>query len=133
MFVSACQVGFCKQQIVGSSFFTVCQPVFFDGRGIHWHSMLILRGMWCFLPFSCFCCVRVYVCETISMLLLDYLSALLLKFNNSYPFIAILFSSFVCRIPFRIYSGCLMVMNCFSFCLSLEIVIAPSVLLARVS
>jgi hypothetical protein len=59
--------------------------VFWLGSWVHWHSILILLGRWWFLPFSCFCCLSIWLCVAESMLLSGYLSFLLLWFDISHP------------------------------------------------
>jgi hypothetical protein len=77
----------CKQHIVRSFFLiqfaTLCL------LNVHWHSVLILIGMWWFLPFSCFCCLMIWLCAAKSMLLSYYLSFLLLWFDTSFPLVVV--------------------------------------------
>jgi hypothetical protein len=72
--------------------------VFWWGRWICWHSVLILMDMCWLLPFSCFCCLSVGLCAAESMLLSDSLSFLFLWFDTAHPQFCLLWSS-VCRIP----------------------------------
>jgi hypothetical protein len=43
--------------------------VFWWSSWVHWHSVLILIDMWWFLPFSCFYCLRIWLCAAKSRLL----------------------------------------------------------------
>jgi hypothetical protein len=114
----------------------------------HWHKYLfwrkfyrMLRRMYIVLlqdglicrclsgAFSCFCCLRIFVYASNSILLSDYLSVLLFWFNISCPLCLCLFSFSVCRILFRIFcSGGFIVIYCLSFCLLWKTFIPLSIL-----
>jgi hypothetical protein len=68
---------------------------FWWGSWDHWHSVLILIGMWWFLSCSCFCCLRVWLCTAELMLLSAFLSLLLLWFGTACLFM-VLFAFISC-------------------------------------
>jgi hypothetical protein len=100
---------------------------FWWGSWVHWHSILILIGMWWFLPFSCFCCLR--ICEQPNQCY-SLITCLFFFYGLILPIFSwfCLLSS-VCRIPCRIFcSGGVVVIYCFSFCLLWKIFIVLSIL-----
>jgi hypothetical protein len=86
----------CKQQIIRSSFLIqfakrcllmgMSSPLAF--------SVSIDRYVW-LLPLICFYCLRTWLCTTISVLLSDYLSFLLMWFDTSHSLI-VLFAFIFC-------------------------------------
>jgi hypothetical protein len=88
--------------------------------------MLILWGLWLFLPFSCFCCVSVCVCQL--LLWYSLITCLVFSWGLIISILSwlCLFSSSTCRIPFRIFSSSgQVVMYCFHYCLSWKIFVPP--------
>jgi hypothetical protein len=88
--------------------------------------------MWWFLPFSCFCCLRIWLYAVESVLLSDCLSFLLLWFDVSFPLVVLFTFIFCVRNYLQnlfFCSGGLVVIYCFSFCLLWKIFIALSTLI----
>jgi hypothetical protein len=90
MFVSVCKVVSCEQQIVGSSFLIQfpnqwlligeLNPLTFS---VNFERYVVILAIYLFLLCRSWC-----ACATNSMLLTDYLSRPLLRFNNSHAFMA---------------------------------------------
>jgi hypothetical protein len=81
----------CKLQSVVSSFFIqFAKWCLLMGK----MNPLILMGKWWFLLFSCFCCLRIWLCAAESMLLSDYLW-FILSSGTSCPLV-VLFAFIFC-------------------------------------
>jgi hypothetical protein len=112
----------CKQYKVGSCFLTqvavLCLLIAAWG---HWHSVLILRSMWCFSSFL-FLWYLLFTYSLFTSLLgqkeLFFLASSCLT----------LISSSVCKSPLSIFfSTGLVVMDSFHFCLLWNVLISPSI------
>jgi hypothetical protein len=127
MFISINKEGFYKEGIVGSSFIIqFARWCLLMKELSSWYSVLILISVWWILPFSCVCCLRIWLCPAKSMLLCGYLSFILLCFDISCHLVV---SCFVCRIPCRIFgSGGMVVIYGLSFYFLWNIFIALSIL-----